>query len=407
MKRKIILTTLLLTILTILSLSVFVSAQEYCGSIPIDQCHNSLSLVECIQAYNQGNVPYSPYVSACIQQWNLVYHPDEERLIVNDLLSTLTKYKSGSATLSEVLEHISRLNIYLNNRDSVSDNSDSSYKNPYSLIDKIIKWFQNLTKKDVSYLNEFITQKYAETNSFSYDFDEMNYLDGTKREYVSKFKRPDMIITESEGIINICNENSYYTLYRGNSPMEEQELFSKMPAKRKELGTIKAKEWFAEEENKIQKKELIHEYRYTNLPVEIKSYCSWAIDNGLHKFLIPSDLSDTSKYKTNAIKGKINGKTAIIIRIEILDVVAEETKDKLKKDGLTYYPKEPLMYKIYVDANDYSIIKEEGYENNKLLFERKYNKFEFNPEISDEEFKVDENRITSKELVDLTEKFLD
>ena len=65
------------------------------------------------------------------------------------------------------------------------------------------------------------------------------------------------------------------------------------------------------------------------------------------------------------------------------------------------------MYKIYVDANDYSIIKEEGYENNKLLFERKYNKFEFNPEISDEEFKVDENRITSKELVDLTEKFLD
>ncbi|MFH1592188.1 MAG: hypothetical protein ABIB47_02360 [Candidatus Woesearchaeota archaeon] len=276
-----------------------------------------------------------------------------------------------------------------------------------SFIDKIIEWFKNLTKRDVSYLNKLIAQKYAETNSFSYEFDEMNYRDGTKREFVSKFKRPDMIKTESEGRVNICNENSYYTIYQGRSPVEEQELLSKMDMKVKELGVIKAKEWFAEERSKIRQEELINEIRYTNLPPEIKSYCSWAIDNGLRKFLIPSDLADTSKYKASAVKGKINGRNAVIVKVEVLDVISEETKDKLEKGGLAYYQREPSVYKVYVDAEDYSIIKEEGYEDRKLIFERDYSKFEFNPEINEEEFEVDGSKITSKELVDLSEKFAD
>lgn len=284
---------------------------------------------------------------------------------------------------------------------SVSDKDSDSF------IGKIIEWFKNLTKKDVSYLNKFIAQKYAETNSFSYEYDEMNYIDKTKREFALEFKRPDMIREESDGRVSICNENSYYTKYLGISPKEQQDLLTKMDEKVKELGVIEAKKWFAEERDKIQEKELISAIRYTNLPAEVESYCSWAIDNGLRRFLIPSDLADTSKYKASAVKGKINGRDAIILKVEVLDIVSEETKDKLEKDGLTYYQKEPLVYKIYVDAEDYSIIKEEGYEGNKLVVEREYSKFEFNPEISQIDFEIDWTKVTSKELVDLSEKFSD
>ena len=196
---------------------------------------------------------------------------------------------------------------------STSDEESSSF------WDKIINFFNNLTKKDVSYLNKLIAQKYDESNSFSYEFDEMNYIDKTKREFAFEFKRPDMIKTESEGIVNICNKNSYYTISQGIPPEKTQEAFSKCDFLIEEGKGIEAKECINEEMSKIPQEELIHENKYTNLPAEIESYCSWAIDNGLNKFLIFSDSIDSidnSKYKMGAVKGRINGRDAIIIKYE-------------------------------------------------------------------------------------------
>ena len=254
----------------------------------------------------------------------------------------------------------------------------------------------SVTKESITDINQKIQDRYDSFSTLKYTYTESLYENNSLKQQETRtelIKKPDKM----KQIINLDankQKQNLLGIYNGNI------LYSQITPDSLKI------------------------YKYINLPPEMTTYTNYFINKGSGKWMIPSAITDSTKYKVETSKVDYNGKEAI--KAIVTTLMSEEAKQKQITIGNT--PRESVIT-YWFDSNSLAILKEESYsfgtrgevitqkggtssvknvQEIESKMERIYESFYFDIDIPDSEFEIQPSDLPgvkfTTEIVDMSFK---